>query len=79
MKFLLKIFDGGVNELEVHSWFEGDGKYETNKIAIADNVRVIYGDTYRLYQNTPNPFTQETEFSFYLPEKTQGRKIKIFP
>lgn len=53
-------------------WIEGDGTYETNKIAIAKLVPGLPSGQagFQLNQNVPNPFTNETEISFYLPEKT---------
>ncbi|MCF8370960.1 MAG: T9SS type A sorting domain-containing protein [Bacteroidales bacterium] len=53
-------------------YLEGDGSYETNKIAIAKFVSGFEFDGlgYQLNQNVPNPFTNETDISFYLPEKT---------
>jgi hypothetical protein len=56
----------------VTSWLEGDNSYSSNKVAIANKVKVqgiSISDRIILYQNQPNPCANETEFSFYLPEK----------
>lgn len=57
-------------ELEL-TWLEGDGSYQKDKIAVAELSVNSELDKTILYQNTPNPFRQETEFSFYIPEKTR--------
>ncbi|MCF8374302.1 MAG: T9SS type A sorting domain-containing protein [Bacteroidales bacterium] len=72
-EFEIMVWDKETNKeslLVVESWLEGDGRYETNKIAIAEKISIMEDNSYRLYQNVPNPFTLETEFGFYLPEKT---------
>ncbi|MCF8457835.1 MAG: carboxypeptidase regulatory-like domain-containing protein [Bacteroidales bacterium] len=50
---------------------QGDNTYQYNKIAIVGLLKTIAHDEAILFQNTPNPFTHETEFGFYLPEKTR--------
>lgn len=52
-------------------WIEGDNLYRSNKISVIGSLETIYQDKGILYQNQPNPFTFETEFSYYLPEKTK--------
>ena len=55
-------------QVVVDSWQEGDGFYETNKIAIAGKTtRNTKPETFNLFQNNPNPFSDRTEFQFYLP------------
>ncbi|MCF8372510.1 MAG: PKD domain-containing protein [Bacteroidales bacterium] len=58
------------SEILIESWLEGDASYETNKIAAAAKLSTQNSElrTFKLYQNTPNPFTGQTEFSFYLPK-----------
>ena len=61
----------GLATLTGLQWIEGDNTYQNNKIAIIGFLKTIAHDEVILFQNTPNPFTHETEFSFYLPEKTR--------
>ena len=70
---LWRSITGRTEVLKVNSWEEGDNRYEINKISIAE--RVILSDpsleNYILYQNVPNPFRDNTEIRFYLPENSQ--------
>ncbi|MCF8374098.1 MAG: T9SS type A sorting domain-containing protein [Bacteroidales bacterium] len=61
---------GEESTLIVDEWLEGDGSYETNKIAVAKIVLGFGSEVsgFRLYQNVPNPFTNETNFSFFSPK-----------
>ena len=67
--FTVKLSGEEETIVEIEAWIEGDGKYETNKIAIAgvsSNFQ-FHVSNFQLYQNIPNPFTLETEISFFLP------------
>ncbi|MEA3443460.1 MAG: T9SS type A sorting domain-containing protein, partial [Bacteroidota bacterium] len=71
-EFEIRIMDTETNQeqlLIVEEWIDGDGSYEINKIAIAkiNHSSIINNHSFELYQNIPNPFTGETEISFYLP------------
>jgi PKD repeat protein len=71
-QFGIRIWNGKEQTLKVDSWLEGDDSYEVNKIAIAGQIsQNSYLRTFQLYQNTPNPFSKSTEFSFYLPTQTE--------
>ncbi len=80
--FNLRIWDNESKTesvLKIESWLEGDNTYETNKIAVAGKLATysLQLTTYQLFQNSPNPFSQQTEFSFYLPEACEV-KFDIF-
>ncbi|MCF8457826.1 MAG: hypothetical protein K9H62_18005 [Bacteroidales bacterium] len=61
------------NNLTGLDWIEGNGRYEKNKISVGALVSGLPAGQagFRLNQNVPNPFTFETEFSYYLPESTR--------
>ena len=61
----------GVENMTNVIWLEGDGYFQKDKIAVVGIGETISTNRIMLSQNQPNPFTHETEFSFYLPEKTQ--------
>jgi hypothetical protein len=58
----------GFSNLTGLEWMEGDASYEINKIAVAriNQTDLENNQSIELYQNVPNPFTDETEISFYL-------------
>jgi len=68
-KFIIRIW-GGENEqiLEIENWLEGDEFYGTNKISVAEKLSTFQLSTFQLHQNTPNPFSENTEISFYIYE-----------
>ena len=72
-EFVIKIYNvqADLANMATLNWIEGDGIYSKDKIAIADFSGKLEYEKTVLYQNSPNPFTLETEFSFYLPEKTK--------
>ena len=45
-------------------------KFSQTPEAIADHINITQMQ-FQLYQNVPNPFKNETEFSFYLPKKLE--------
>ncbi len=67
-KFTIRILQGEIDP-KIIEWIEGDDKYEINKIAVAaiHQTSAIIGQSFELFQNVPNPFSNETEISFYLP------------
>ena len=72
-EFLIKLWDGETERIiSVDSWMEGSNGFGINKIAIAELVaQNLELRTFELFQNSPNPFKGETEFSFYIPENTR--------
>ncbi|MEA3443168.1 MAG: T9SS type A sorting domain-containing protein, partial [Bacteroidota bacterium] len=56
-------------ELQIGTWYKGDGTYAINKTAIAGMASLISSDNELvLGQNYPNPFIGNTAIDFYLPE-----------
>ncbi|MCF8370654.1 MAG: PKD domain-containing protein [Bacteroidales bacterium] len=72
-EFILKLWNKDVRIVELKSWIEGNISYSKDKIAIAQLSEDYNSTRILLNQNIPNPFSVETEFSFYLPEKTLVR------
>ncbi|MCF8374313.1 MAG: carboxypeptidase regulatory-like domain-containing protein [Bacteroidales bacterium] len=75
-KFNIRTWSVGMGEerqVVVDNWLEGDDSYAINKLAVAEKISFqdFQFKAFELYQNQPNPFSNETEFSFYLPEKTK--------
>lgn len=74
-EFEIRIWDsktGQEKSIIVDDWMEGDGSYETNKIAVAGISNFQFPISgFQLFQNVPNPFSGETEFSFYLPKDSK--------
>ena len=60
--------------LIVTKWDAGSDAYTVDGISIASNI-ILSGDasadTYKLYQNVPNPFNGTTTIKFYVPENTE--------
>jgi len=72
-EFFLKQWNGEESAITVGTWLEGSNGFENNKIAIAKlAAQGIELRNCELFQNTPNPFNGETEFSFYLSESTKA-------
>ena len=63
---------GEEHNVIVRDWTKGEGTYEVNKIAIVSKLTTLTTEleTFILFQNTPNPFSSTTEFSFFLPTST---------
>ncbi len=76
-KFTLRFWshDGTENILAVTEWDQGDESYAENKISIAKSVTIR--QNFRLGQNFPNPFSQSTEISVFLPSESIAQ-IKIY-
>lgn len=57
-------------ELVVESWLQGNDQYGKDAISVIEKLRVVNVDFdgFTLFQNTPNPFRDATEISFYIPE-----------
>jgi hypothetical protein len=74
-EFMIRIWNHETNKesvLSIDSWSEGGSAYSLNGISVAEKVSLkLNEDGFVLYQNTPNPFTNETEIKFYLPSKSQ--------
>ena len=58
-----------IDDLKIHSWIEGNNVYSINGIAIVGNISsIVSGMGYELYSNIPNPFSDMTSISFFVPE-----------
>ncbi|MCF8370642.1 MAG: T9SS type A sorting domain-containing protein [Bacteroidales bacterium] len=70
--FTVQVFDPAIRQvklLEIESWFDGNDKYATNAISIAEKVSIKAPELkLDLAQNYPNPFSQNTQFTFFLPD-----------
>jgi hypothetical protein len=50
----------------------------SNRSPQSEQTKLFYQEKAILYQNTPNPFSSNTEISCYLPEITQQALIYIY-
>ena len=60
--------------LVVTKWDAGSDAYTVDGISIASNITLsgaTSADTYKLYQNVPNPFNGTTTIKFYVPENVE--------
>ena len=76
-KVTFKLWNSDMNTestLVVTKWDAGSDIYTIDGISIASNI-VVSGstsaDTYKLYQNVPNPFNGTTTIKFYVPESAE--------
>ena len=76
-KVTFKLWNSDMNTestLTVTKWEAGSDEYEVDGISIASNI-IISGsetaNTYKLYQNEPNPFNGITTIKFYVPENSE--------
>ena len=68
--FNIKIWNqktGVVETVIVSEWIEGNQNFETDAISIAGKLKAI-SDNIVLNQNSPNPFSINTQIGFYIPE-----------
>ena len=76
-KVTFKLWNSDMNTestLVVTKWDAGSDAYTIDGISIASNIIVsgaTSADTYKLYQNVPNPFNGTTTVKFYVPESTE--------
>ena len=76
-KVTLKLWSPDMNTEEtliVTKWDAGSDAYTIDGISIASNIILsgdVSADTYKLYQNVPNPFNGTTTIKFYVPENTE--------
>ena len=76
-KVTLKLWNSDMNTEEtlvVTKWDAGSDAYTIDGISIASNIILsgeVSADTYKLYQNVPNPFNGTTTIKFYVPENTE--------
>ena len=76
-KVTFKLWNADMNTestLVVTKWDAGSDAYTIDGISIASNI-ILSGDssadTYKLYQNVPNPFNGTTAIKFYVPENVE--------
>ena len=76
-KVTFKLWNSDMNTestLVVTKWDTGSDEYAVDGISIASNI-IISGsesaNTYKLYQNEPNPFNGITTVKFYVPENSE--------
>lgn len=71
-EFIVNIWDGNKTSIGAITWTEGTARFEINQIAVGklNAIDRIETAAIELFQNTPNPYRNSTEFSFYLPAQT---------
>ena len=76
-KVTFKLWSSDTNTestLSVNKWEVGSSDYTVDGICIASNITTSgssLSDSYKLYQNVPNPFNGTTTVSFYVPESAE--------
>lgn len=73
--FTIKLWcqaDNSEEILSIEAWEIGTGSYQDNQISIVGKINrspLVSYQSLMVYQNIPNPFSNETEIRFYLPNE----------
>ena len=76
-KVTFKLWSSDMNTestLAVTKWDAGSDAYSVDGISIASNIVIsesASANSYKLYQNVPNPFNGTTTVKFYVPENSE--------
>jgi hypothetical protein len=73
-KFSIVLMTNGQEQnLQVDFWLEGDEFYKTNKISIIEKLSIVNYQLLivELFQNAPNPFSETTTISYFVPHETK--------
>jgi len=67
--------DNSINQLKVNQWDVGNNIFVNDGVSVVSSISIehVVDDNLELFQNVPNPTSENTNITFYLPESGKLR------